>query len=159
MFCLSVLHLKKKRKRKISIFPPINLQINKPIINHMSEASSKKQRLSLTVIVLVKGNQLSEWNKIYFSPPWSSHLTHKASICTQVPQRQTVHGFWILEAHGLHKDGVENFKWYKKWWVLKFFFLQKHKNQHLLLMNQGKWNVLLEIISEKKINLKLPLTF
>lgn len=60
MFCLSVLHLKKKRKRKISIFPPINLQINKPIINHMSEASPKKERLSLTVIVLVKENQLSE---------------------------------------------------------------------------------------------------
>lgn len=76
-----------------------------------------------------------------------------------MPQGQTVHGFGISEAHGLHIDGVENFKWYKKWWVLKFFFLQKHKNQHLLLMNQGKWNVLLEIISEKKINLKLPLTF
>ena len=38
---------------------------------------------------------------------------------------------------------------------IKTFFLQKHKNQHLLLKKQGKWNVLFEIISEKKINFKV----
>lgn len=99
---------KKIIKRKISIFPAISLQINKPIINHMSEASPKKQRLFLTVIVLVKENQLS---KIKYTS-----LLRRQSFNTQGINQHTgatqTNSTWFLDlrAHGLHIDGVKNFK-------------------------------------------------